>query len=105
MGRIYEGCGVRVHFYFAEEGNHRYLSVGACFIMMLSSVSSFASIDIGVRGLCDLSISSLVNFIMRVWKEFGFWFEKFAIVLIGCTISRTPIAFGMFEIMFQTGLT
>ena len=49
--------------------------MGAFFIMMLASVSSLASIDIGVRGLmflCDLSISSLMKFTISVRKEFGF---------------------------------
>ena len=55
--------------------SHRSLSVGACLIMMLASVSSLASIDIGVRGLMflwDLSISSLMKFTIKVRKEFGF---------------------------------
>ena len=43
-------------FMLQKRESHRSLSVGACFIMMLASVSSFASIDIEVSGLmflCD----------------------------------------------------
>ena len=43
--------------------------------MMLASVSSLANIVIGVKGLIflwDLSISSLIKFVIRVRKEFGF---------------------------------
>ena len=88
--------------------SHKSLSVGACFNMILASVSSLARIDIGVKGLMflwDLSISSLIKFVIRVRKEFGFWSGKFMIAFIGCTISSTPIALSMFDVMFQTGLT
>ena len=95
-------------FLLQKRESHRSLSNGARFIIMLTSVSSFTSIDIGLRGLMflwDLYISSLMKFIMRVRKEFGFWFRKFAIALISGTISRTPIIFRMLGSLFQTGLT
>ena len=80
--------------------------MGACFNMILASVSSLAKIEIGVRGLMflrDLSISSLIKFFIR--KEFGFLSGKVMIVFIGCTISSTPIALSILDVMFQTGQT
>ena len=82
--------------------------MGAYFSMILASLSCLANIETGVKGLMflwDLSISSLMKFIIRVRKEFGFWSGKFMIVCIGCTISSTPIALSMLDVMFQTGLT
>ena len=84
------------------------LSVGACLSMMLARVRSLASTEIGVRGLrylWDLSISNLMKFTIKVRKEFGFWSGKFMIACIGCTISSTPMALSMLDVMFQTGLT
>ena len=62
-------------FMLQRRVSYRSLFVGACFSMMLASVSCLASIDIGLRGLIflwDLSISSLMKFVIRVRKEFSF---------------------------------
>ena len=88
--------------------SHIFLSVGVGLSMMLASVRVLVMIDIGVRGLMflwDLSISNLKKLVMSVRNKLGFWFGKFAMALIGSTISRTSIAFRMFKSIFQTGLT
>ena len=59
---------------FLKRESHIFLSVGACFSVMIASMRIFARIDIGVRGLVflwDLCIFNLQKLVTRVRNELG----------------------------------